>query len=89
MSVLTYILLRALRMGKRRAIGLMPVARFFCCLKQDVQDFRDFQDEGGLGAAQQLWRQRQDLFRSAKTYMSIEQRGLPVKSWELYPNELL
>ena len=39
----------------RRAIGLMPVARFFCCLKQDCQDIQDFQDERGLGAAQRLW----------------------------------
>ena len=29
-------------------------AFFFCCLKQDVQDFQDEQDERGLGAAQQL-----------------------------------
>ena len=55
----------------RHLIGLngFAVARFFCCLKQDVQDE---QDEGGLGAAQQLWRQRSDLFRSVRTYMSIE-----------------
>ena len=33
---------------------------FFCCLKQDFQDEQDEQDERGLGAAQQLWMQRQE-----------------------------
>ena len=44
------------------------------CLKQDFQDEQDFQDKSGLGAAQRLWMQRRDLFRSVRTYMSIDKR---------------
>ena len=56
----------------------MVVARFSCCLKQDLQDEQDFQDESRLGEAQRLWRRRRALFRSVRTYMSIEKCGSPI-----------
>ena len=40
--------------------GFAVARLFFCCLKQDGQDVQDEQDERGLGAAQQLWMQRQE-----------------------------